>query len=229
MDEAVALGAKYVSNSYGTGYTPTPGSGEDPSEVTDLDPHYNHPGVAVVASTGDDDFGVSYPAASQYVTRSAAPPWSPTRSARGWSESVWNNSFGGPGSGCSLYEAKPAWQTDSGCDMRTEADVSAVADPETGVAVYDTYQAQRLGRVRRHQRVVADHRGRLRGRRHAGRRHLPVELPVRERGALNDVTTGNNGTCSPAYLCTAGTGLRRPDRSRHPERPGRVHHRPARL
>ena len=68
VDEAVALGAKYVSNSYGTGYTPTPGSGEDPSEVTDVDPHYNHPGVAVVASTGDDDFGVSYPAASQYVT-----------------------------------------------------------------------------------------------------------------------------------------------------------------
>lgn len=30
VDEAVALGAKYVSNSYGTGYDSTPGSGEDP-------------------------------------------------------------------------------------------------------------------------------------------------------------------------------------------------------
>ena len=68
VDEAVALGAKYVSNSYGSQYDSTPGSGEDPSEVTDLDPYYNHPGVAVVASSGDDDYGVSYPAASQYVT-----------------------------------------------------------------------------------------------------------------------------------------------------------------
>src|SRR5690348_10936952 len=56
VDQAVAMGAKYVSNSYGSSYTSTPGSGEDASEVTDFDPHYNHPGVAVVASSGDDDF-----------------------------------------------------------------------------------------------------------------------------------------------------------------------------
>ncbi|MDX6354864.1 MAG: hypothetical protein QOF98_1767, partial [Streptomyces sp.] len=41
VDEAVALGAKYVSNSYGTGYDSTPGSGEDPSELTSMDPYYN--------------------------------------------------------------------------------------------------------------------------------------------------------------------------------------------
>src|SRR5262245_3259502 len=64
VDESVALGAKYVSNSYGSGYNSAPGSGEDPSEVTDGDPHYNHPGVAVVASSGDGNFGVSYPASS---------------------------------------------------------------------------------------------------------------------------------------------------------------------
>ena len=46
----------------------------------------------------------------------------------------------GAGSGCSAYEAKPAWQTDSGCAKRAVADVSAVADPNTGVAVYDTYR-----------------------------------------------------------------------------------------
>ncbi len=65
VDEAVALGAKYVSNSYGSAYDSTPGSGEDPTDVTELDPFYNHPGVAVVASSGDDDYGVSYPASSQ--------------------------------------------------------------------------------------------------------------------------------------------------------------------
>src|SRR4029079_2348479 len=105
------------------------------------DPHYNHPGVAVIASSGDDDFGVSYPAASQYVTSVGGTSLSGDSSSRGWSESVWHNSFGGPGSGCSLFEAKPSWQTDSGCGMRALTDVSAVSDPETGVAVYNTYQA----------------------------------------------------------------------------------------
>ena len=50
VDKAVDLGAQYVSNSYGTGYSSTPGSGEDASEIALLDPHYNHPGVVVTAS-----------------------------------------------------------------------------------------------------------------------------------------------------------------------------------
>ena len=43
------------------------------------------------------------------------------------------------GSGCSAYVAKPSYQKDTGCSFRTEADVSAVADPNTGLAVYDSY------------------------------------------------------------------------------------------
>src|ERR1051326_697644 len=108
VDEAVALGAGYVSNSYGTDYNSTPGSGEDPSETTTFDAFYNHPGVAVVASTGDDGYGVSYPAASQYVTAVGGTSLVKDSSSRGWSESVWNNSHGAPGSGCSVYEPKPA-------------------------------------------------------------------------------------------------------------------------
>src|SRR4029453_2262392 len=41
--------------------------------------------------------------------------------------------------GCSQLISKPSWQKDSGCGRRTVADVSAVADPNTGVAVYDSY------------------------------------------------------------------------------------------
>ena len=228
VDEAVALGAKYVSNSYGTGYTSAPGSGEDPSEVTDGDPHYNHPGVAVVASTGDDDFGVSYPAASQYVTAVGGTTLVPDSSARGWSESVWNNSFGGPGSGCSLYEAKPAWQTDSGCDMRTEADVSADADPLTGVAVYDTYQDSGWGVFGGTSASSPDHRECLRRCRNAGREHVPVELPVRERVAPQRRDDREQRHVLADLPVHGRHGLRRPDRSRHPERSVRVHHRPAR-
>ena len=65
-----------------------------------------------------------------------------TASSRGWVEAVWgstSNANGGAGSGCSAYDAKPSWQKDTGCAKRTVADVSAVADPNTGVAVYDTY------------------------------------------------------------------------------------------
>ncbi|WP_239133936.1 carboxypeptidase regulatory-like domain-containing protein [Rugosimonospora africana] len=207
VDEAVALGAKYVSNSYGSGYSSLPGSGEDPSELTDGDAHYNHPGVAVVASTGDYDYGVAYPAASQYVTAVGGTSLARDTNARGWSESVWNNDDGnGPGSGCSLYEPKPAWQTDTGCAMRTEADVSAVADPATGVAVYDSFgfggwnvfggtsAASPLIAA-----VYADAGTPVGGT-------YPSSYPYAETGSLNDVTTGNNGTCSPAYLCTAGAG-----------------------
>ena len=47
--------------------------------------------------------------------------------------------WSGAGSGCSSYETKPSFQTDSGCSRRTISDVSAVANPSTGVAVYDSY------------------------------------------------------------------------------------------
>ena len=206
VDEAVALGAKYVSNSYGSGYSSAPGSGEDPSEVTDGDSHYNHPGVAVVASSGDFDFGVAYPAASQYVTAVGGTSLTRDSSARGWSESVWNDGSSGPGSGCSLYEPKPAWQTDTGCTMRTEADVSAVADPATGVAVYDTFQFggwNVFGGTSVASPIIAavyaDAGTPVGGT-------YPNSYPYAQQNSLNDVTTGSNGTCTPAYLCTAGAG-----------------------
>jgi len=88
VDQAVAQGAKFVSNSYGEVYT---GSDEDPSETTDLDAHYNHPGVAMVAASGDRGFGVVYPAASQFVTAAGGTSLVRDDSARGFSETVWNN------------------------------------------------------------------------------------------------------------------------------------------
>jgi subtilase family serine protease len=96
--------------------------------------YYNHPGIAITVSSGDSGYGVQFPAASQYVT--AVGGTSLTHSTAGaWSESVWS----GAGSGCSAYIAKPSWQTDTACSRRTVADVSAVANPNTGVAVYDSF------------------------------------------------------------------------------------------
>jgi hypothetical protein len=40
---------------------------------------------------------------------------------------VWSNRDGGPGSGCSVYEPKPPFQTDTGCPRRAVADVAVSA------------------------------------------------------------------------------------------------------
>src|SRR5205085_8658244 len=114
VDRAVALGASVVSNSYG--------GNEYAGEVNDQ-AHFNHPGVAITVSSGDNGYGVEFPAASQYVTAVGGTTLTRDGSARGFGETVWN----GAGSGCSAYITKPSWQTDAGCARRTVADVSAVA------------------------------------------------------------------------------------------------------
>src|SRR6266568_2491039 len=128
VNEAVALGANAISNSYG---------GSESSSDTSYDStYYDHPGIAITASTGDSGYGVEYPAASPYVTAVGGTSLSKASNTRGWSETAWS----GAGAGCSSYDAKPSFQSSAstGCAKRAVADVAAVADPNTGVAVYDT-------------------------------------------------------------------------------------------
>ncbi|MFI5755570.1 carboxypeptidase regulatory-like domain-containing protein [Streptomyces sp. NPDC051569] len=208
VDTAVALGAKYVSNSYGTLYDDTPGSGEDPSQAGLYGAHYNHPGVAVVASSGDSGFGVSFPASSPYVTSvgGTALVQDPD-TGRGWAEKAWSAG----GSGCSVYQAKPAFQTDSGCAGRTVADVAAVADPATGVAVYDSFGNggwNVFGGTSASAPIIA---GVYAGAGTPVKSTYPNAYPYAGHGfGLNDVTAGTNGVCSPAYLCSAATGYDAP-------------------
>lgn len=128
VNTAVALGAKFVSNSYGG-----PVSIEDPSfDAAD----YDHPGVVITASTGDSGFaaGPAFPAASPHVVAVGGTSLEKASTSRGWAEITWKGAM----SGCSSFDAKPSWQNDTGCATRTEADVSAVSDPATGVTIYDT-------------------------------------------------------------------------------------------
>jgi N-acetylneuraminic acid mutarotase len=198
VDEAVTLGAKFVSNSYGT-------YGEQPSETT-LDPYYDHPGVAITASAGDFGYQVGYPAASPYVTSVGGTSLvRDPANARGWAETAW----AGSGAGCSAYEPKPAWQHDPSCPDRTDNDVSAVADPNTGVAVYDTYQAPSgdgwaiFGGTSVGSPIIAATYA-LAGTPAAGSN--PASYPYSTPAALNDITSGSDGSCGGSYLCTAGTG-----------------------
>jgi hypothetical protein len=210
-DEAVALGAKYVSNSWAT---------PEYAGETAGDSDFDHPGVAITAAAGDDGYQVNYPAASQYVTSVGGTTLTQDSSvSRGWTETVWGSASGGEGtgSGCSAYEPKPAWQSGTGCANRTVADVSAVANPGTGVAIYDTTGEGgwlEVGGTSVATPVIASVYA-LAGTPAAG--SYPAQYPYTDPSALNDVTSGANGTCTPAYLCTAGpgydgpTGLGTPD------------------
>ncbi|MEU0598011.1 putative Ig domain-containing protein [Streptomyces sp. NPDC006393] len=198
-NEAVALGAKFVSNSWG---------GDEASNQTTEDSQYfRHPGVAITVSAGDSGYGAEYPATSQYVTAVGGTALTTASNSRGWSESVWHtNSTEGTGSGCSAYDPKPSWQTDTGCAKRMEADVSAVADPATGVAVYDTYGGSGwavYGGTSASAPIIAGVYA-LAGTPGSG--DYPAKYPYSHTGNLYDVTSGSNGSCSTSYFCTARTG-----------------------
>ncbi len=205
VNEAAALGANAISNSYGAG---------EFSSETSYDSYYTHPGIAVTVSSGDGGYGVEYPASSAHVTAVGGTSLSvASGTSRGWSETAWVNA----GSGCSAYVAKPAWQTDKSCAKRTVADVSAVADPNTGVAVYDTYGAYGwmvFGGTSVSSPIIASVYA-LAG--NASTVTLPHtsngvtyqgygSWPYSNASSLFDITSGSNGSCGGTYLCTAGTG-----------------------
>jgi len=195
VNTAVAMGAKYVSNSYG--------GGEDGSEPSSDASFYRHAGVAVTASTGDGGFGISYPASSPFVTAVGGTSLSRAGNSRGWSETAWS----GAGSGCSSSEAKPAFQNvATACANRANADVSAVADPNTGVAVFQTFGGngwEVFGGTSVSSPIVASIYA-LAGT--PGASDTPASYPYSHAGNLFDVTSGSNGSCAQTVQCTAGPG-----------------------
>jgi subtilase family serine protease len=198
VSAAVAAGATVVSNSYAVA--------EVSSENNAM---WAHPGVPIVAAAGDQGFGgVKWPAASTNVIAVGATTLvRNSTTARGWTETAWS----GTGSGCSAIAAKPAWQTDSGCTMRMVADVAAVGDPATPVAVYDSYQDNgwvEMGGTSVATPIVAGAYA-LAG--NAAQLSLNGASSLYANpGALNAISAGSNGTCTPLYLCTAGDGYSGP-------------------
>jgi hypothetical protein len=196
VDTAVRLGAKFVSNSYGAG---------EFSGTSYYDSHYDHPGVAITVSAGDSGYGVEYPASSPYVTSVGGTSLSRLGgTARGWGESAW----AGSGSGCASYSAAPAVQTGvgTGCARRAVSDVSAVANPGTGVAVYNTYGGSGwnvYGGTSVSAPIIASVYA-LAGT--PGSTDYPNTYPYAHRSSLYDVAAGANGTCTVRVLCTSATG-----------------------
>jgi subtilase family serine protease len=194
-DTAVRLGADAISNSYG---------GPDASDSS-YGRYYHHSGVAITASAGDDGYGISYPASSKWVTAVAGTTLTAAHNARGYTETAWQ----GTGSGCSTKN-RTTWQSVSttGCDGRAVADISAVADPATGVAVYDSTDFEgtsgwlTFGGTSAASPIIAatfalaGHTSEVKDGSYVWSHH----------GSLRDVTHGSNGSCSTARWCTARSG-----------------------
>jgi hypothetical protein len=201
VQTAVGMGAKYVSMSWG--------SSETASEQTLDQSVFGTPGVVFAAASGDDAYGVSYPAASAHVVAVGGTSLSRSNTARGWSESAWSSRPGvGTGSGCSTIIAKPSWQASipSGiCPGRAITDIAADADPATGVAVYQRYGAGGWvvygGTSAAAPLITAMYA--LAG---PSGSSAPASILYAHPGALNDITTGRNGSCSPALLCSSAPG-----------------------
>jgi subtilase family serine protease len=189
---AAALGADAISNSYG--------NSEFASQTT-FDSSYNHPGIAITAGTGDFGYGSSYPSSSPYVTAVGGTTLTRSSGARRWAETAWS----GTGGGCSKYEPKPAWQNDPDCATRTAADVAAVADPATGVAVFDSYHYSGwlvFGGTSVGSPIVASVYA-LAGNADSLTGAQSTYAPS---APLFDVTSGSNGRCGGSYLCAVGPG-----------------------
>jgi hypothetical protein len=112
-------------------------------------------GITFLASTGDrgayssggTTLAIEYPAASPNVIAVGGTSLFPNGNTYGY-ESSWGNgtssgSSGGTGGGISSYESQPTYQSGIvsafSTTKRTTPDVSADANPNTGVPIYDTW------------------------------------------------------------------------------------------
>jgi subtilase family serine protease len=204
---AASFGARVITNSYGGGE-----QGSQPYASA-----YDHPGVAIIASTGDHGYkaGPLFPATTPTVTAVGGTSLLSANTARGWSETAWS----GGGSGCSAVYAKPAWQAFiPSCPNRMEADVSAVADPNTGVAVYGPVLLSSSGWMVFGGTSVA---APLVGGLYAAGGAVPGPGGVYGGAAqFNDVTSGANGKCMTSFFCTALPGYDGPTGLGTPNGPG---------
>ena len=140
---ATRLGAHYVSMSWA--------GSESPQERQDDAAYLSEPNVTYVAATGDWGYaaGTAWPASGKGVIAAGGVTVRRTATdgdARDFAMTAWS----GAGSGCSPYEPQPAAQKRiaalaKACSRRAQSDVSALADPATGVLVWSHGHWQPVG------------------------------------------------------------------------------------
>jgi subtilase family serine protease len=223
VQTAGRLGAKYVGASWGL------------SEFGGDDAVFHQTGVVIAAAAGDDGGGgdkgggPQQPCSYTYVVCVGGTHLVRADDKRGWSETVWNDwtddQCGGPcgatGSGCSKRIAKPSWQTDKQCRMRSESDISVNASLRSPVIVYNseedggtcpTYCFWLYGGTSASTQIIAAAFA-LAG--NAGSQVGASGIWKRHEGNVFDVIAGNNldaqlgVTCASTikYICTAQFGF----------------------
>jgi hypothetical protein len=200
---AARLGAPVISNSYG---------GREGGFSMPYAKDYDHPGHTIVVSSGDDGFsGANFPAVLAAVTAVGGTELAKAKTARGWTEKVWNADGGASASGCSAYIAKPAWQHDTHCSMRTTTDVSAVS---FNVAAYSkdyggwvTVAGTSIsGPLIAGVYGLAGNASKIK----PGYEYAHAQWLYDVTSGNNDLVTGTGAQCGGDYLCVAKKGYDAP-------------------
>jgi hypothetical protein len=125
------------------------GISEVPQE-TSWDSFFTTPGVTFVAASGDNGAGSSWPSASPNVVSVGGTTLRLTNSntiytETGWGQGGFSSYYGGSGGGFSQYESLPSYQANANIPtsytqfgFRLTPDVAYVADPRTGVDVFNS-------------------------------------------------------------------------------------------
>ncbi|MGZ4198441.1 MAG: PKD domain-containing protein, partial [Solirubrobacteraceae bacterium] len=178
---------------------------------------YVFPGISTVAATGDTGYlgnnSDNFPAAFSSVTAAGGTSLAAAGGGnpRGFSEGAWSLSGNmGGSSGCDLNVVKPSYQTDTGCFQRASgrtwgrayADLSADADPATGLTIFDSEKGdwELIGGTSLSAPLIAAYYA------ITGVNSTTPQWAYSASTLLNDPISGSSGTCSIHYLCNAGPG-----------------------
>ncbi len=200
-------GAKVISMSFGGGEFPA----ETGPKADGIFAAGNAKGVSFAASSGDSGTGAQYPAASPYVTSVGGTTLNTQADGTYVSETAWS----GSGGGLSAYETAPAYQAGfNNNKTRGIPDVAMVADPATGVVVYDSfgYNGQQgffvLGGTSVAAPMFAGVLALVDQHRTSPLKNADTQIYATAKTHyatdFHDIVSGSNGSCGA--LCNANTG-----------------------
>jgi hypothetical protein len=210
---ANSLGANQISMSFG---------GDGPANSSN-EGTWAFPGVSSLAASGDQSYpgpDVGYPAAYPDVTAIGGTSLQPDATvARGFDESAWsiatcsNGATCGTESGCDSTQPRPTWQSvRTECAGRAYNDISADANPNTGLNIYDTFGGDTGTGCSRWCTVGGTSLATpLTAAYEAVTQVPPAPSPqwtYNDAAQLNDIVSGSDGTCPQGafVLCNAGSG-----------------------
>jgi hypothetical protein len=226
QNTAVSLGATVISDSWGSAEVTGTKPAQDRANADTT--YYNHPGIAIFVASGDAGYdetiqatppppAAGFPATSRYTiavggTHLVKAPGT----TRGWTETAWavtltqgkvNPAAGAGGSGCSFSTPKPTYQSASPCGFKATADIAAVGDLATGVAVYNTNGTNKGWTVVGGTSAAAPFVAAIFAATGNGSQ-TSGQFIADNASKLFDVTGGSNGTCPAGQelLCTAKAG-----------------------